>query len=101
MHEMSDPTPALDLVIDRVIRPRMKYLNGIVAALLGCSADDRRASLCAMSIHAQCMSLMNAQIGERLCVLVSIGQAQLNRCGVKRRRWRGLACRFGATAQHG
>jgi AcrR family transcriptional regulator len=66
MHEMSDPTPALDLVIDRVIRPRMKYLNSIVAALLGYSADDRRVSLCAMSIHAQCMSLMNAQIGERI-----------------------------------
>jgi AcrR family transcriptional regulator len=66
MHEMSDPTPALDLVIDQVIKPRMEYLGGIVAGVLRCAPDDPRVGLCAMSTHAQCMALMNARIGERV-----------------------------------
>ena len=35
MHELSDPTPALDLVVDEVLRPRMAYLAGIIASLIG------------------------------------------------------------------
>jgi AcrR family transcriptional regulator len=66
MHEMSDPTPGLDLVIKEVIKPRMDYLGGIVARLLRCSPDDPRTAMCAMSVHAQCMALMNARIGERM-----------------------------------
>ena len=66
MHEMSDPTPALNLIVDQVVRPRMEYLGGIVAALLECPPGDRRVALCALSVHAQCMSLMSSQIGERL-----------------------------------
>jgi AcrR family transcriptional regulator len=66
MHEMSDPTPALDLVIEQVIKPRMEYLGGIVATLLRCPPDDPRTAMCAMSVHAQCMALMNVRIGERI-----------------------------------
>src|SRR6185369_3265313 len=44
MHEMSDPTPALDLVIEQVIKPRMEYLGGIVATLLRCPPDDPRTA---------------------------------------------------------
>jgi hypothetical protein len=66
LRELSDPTPALDMVIDQVIRPRMEYLGQIVAALLGCAADDPRVVLSAMSVHAQCMALMNTHIGERM-----------------------------------
>ena len=66
MHEMSDPTPALDLVVNQVVKPRMDYLGGIVAALLQCAPSDRRVALCAMSVHAQCMALMNARIAERV-----------------------------------
>lgn len=66
LRELSDPTPALDMVIDQVIRPRMEYLGQIVAALLECAPDDPRVGPCAMSVHAQCMALMNVHVGERM-----------------------------------
>jgi len=66
MHEMSNPTSALDLVIDQVLKPRMAYLGSIVADLLHCDPRDPRVGLCAMSVHAQCMSLMNSHVGERV-----------------------------------
>jgi TetR/AcrR family transcriptional regulator, regulator of cefoperazone and chloramphenicol sensitivity len=66
MHEMSDPTPGLDLVIDQVLRPRMEYLGGIVAELLHCRPDDPHVRRCAMSVHAQCMALLNSHIGQRI-----------------------------------
>jgi hypothetical protein len=66
LHEISDPTPALDLVINEVIRPRMDYLGQIVADLMQSTPDDPQVALCAMSVHAQCMAMMNAQIGERI-----------------------------------
>jgi AcrR family transcriptional regulator len=65
-HEIVDPTPALDLVIEQVIRPRMDYLERIVAALLDCPPEDRRVALCALSIHAQCMAMMKSELSERL-----------------------------------
>jgi TetR/AcrR family transcriptional regulator, regulator of cefoperazone and chloramphenicol sensitivity len=66
MHEMSDPTAGLDLVIEQVIRPRMAYLGGIVSELLDAPPSDPRVRQCVMSVHAQCMALMNVQIAERV-----------------------------------
>ena len=66
MHEVSNPTAALDLVIREVIGPRIEYLRGIIAALLHCPPDDERVWLCAMSVNAQCMALMNSHVAERL-----------------------------------
>src|SRR5207253_9605206 len=37
--ELADPTPALDILVDQVVKPRMEYLSGLVAELLRCSAD--------------------------------------------------------------
>ena len=34
--EMADPTPALDQIVERGIRPRLEYLGAIVAELLEC-----------------------------------------------------------------
>src|SRR6185503_8840263 len=33
--EISDPTPALDALVDRGLKPRIEYLRGVVAELLG------------------------------------------------------------------
>ena len=57
-HEMADPTPALDLVVDQVIRPRMEYLSELVAEMLGVPADDERVLRCVMSVQAQCHAVM-------------------------------------------
>jgi AcrR family transcriptional regulator len=53
MRELSDPTPALDMVVAQVIRPRLAYLATIVAALIGCSADDPRVARSVTSVQAQ------------------------------------------------
>ena len=66
MREISNPTPALDMVIDQVIRPRMTFLSGIVAELTGRQPDDARVMSCAFSVHAQCAALINHRIAERV-----------------------------------
>jgi hypothetical protein len=66
LRELSEPTDALDRVVEEVVRPRMAYLRSIVAELLGCHVDDARVARCAFSIHAQCVAMMNKPIAERL-----------------------------------
>jgi AcrR family transcriptional regulator len=66
LREMSDPTPALDMVIEQVIRPRMAYLCGIIAELLGARVDDPRVIRCAMSVHVQCLALMDNPVAARM-----------------------------------
>lgn len=53
--EMADPTPALDLVVDQAIKPRLAYVGGIVAELMGCAPDDRRVIHTVASIQGQCL----------------------------------------------
>jgi AcrR family transcriptional regulator len=64
-HELNDPTPALDLVVKQVIKPRMAYLGSVIAALMGCRASDARVEQCVMSVQAQCLLLLNDKIASR------------------------------------
>jgi AcrR family transcriptional regulator len=64
--ELNDPTPALDLVVKHVIRPRLAYLGGIVADLLGCRPSDPRVERCVMSVQAQCLVLLRDKIAQKL-----------------------------------
>ena len=64
-NELNDPTPALDLVIKQVIKPRMAYLGSVVASLIDCRANDPRVEHCVMSVQAQCLVLLNDKIGSR------------------------------------
>src|SRR4029077_8647614 len=57
-HEIADPTPALDLVIDQVIRPRMAYLSDLVADILRLPAEDQHVLQCVVSVQAQCHAVM-------------------------------------------
>ena len=45
MRELADPTPALDMVAEQVLKPRMAYLCGTIGELLGLSGrrPPRRA----------------------------------------------------------
>jgi TetR/AcrR family transcriptional regulator, regulator of cefoperazone and chloramphenicol sensitivity len=63
MQELSDPTPALDMVLEQVIRPRMAYLCHIVSELLDAPVDAEPVMRCAMSVHAQCVALINPFAG--------------------------------------
>ncbi len=53
-HETIDPTSALDLVIEQLIRPLDVALREIVGELLGTGPETDTAGLCATSIISQC-----------------------------------------------
>ena len=60
--EFNDPTPALDLVVKHVVKPRMAYLGTVIARVLGCRTSDPRVDHCVMSVQAQCLILLNDKI---------------------------------------
>ncbi len=55
MREMENPTPMLDVIVERVMEPRMRYLCDVIGRLLGRPSDDRVVRNCAASVHAQCI----------------------------------------------
>lgn len=64
--EIAEPTPVLDQIVDRAIRPRMEYLCGLVAEILHCDPSDARVQRSVASIQAQCAMLLPHPIGDRL-----------------------------------
>jgi AcrR family transcriptional regulator len=64
--EISDPTPALDVIVEQAIRPRVEYLRGLVAELLNCRPTDERVIRSVASIQAQCIMALPNPIGRRL-----------------------------------
>ena len=58
LREMSDPTPALTMVAEEVLKPRMTYLSGAIAELLHCEPDDPRVLRCALSVTCQFNSML-------------------------------------------
>jgi TetR/AcrR family transcriptional regulator, regulator of cefoperazone and chloramphenicol sensitivity len=64
--EMSDPTPALDDIVEQGIRPRVEYLSGVVARLIPCDRDDPRVLRCVGSIYGQQAVYMPNPIRDRL-----------------------------------
>ncbi len=78
MREMADPTPALDLVIEQVIRPRLGYLAGVVAGVMGCTADDARVLPCAFSVNAQCLALLHHKGAARINPAITMNAAGID-----------------------
>jgi AcrR family transcriptional regulator len=66
LQEVSNPTPAFDLVLREVLKPRMLYVRNAIAGIMGCEPDDPRVTLCVMSVHAQLFALLNNPIGSRM-----------------------------------
>jgi AcrR family transcriptional regulator len=60
-HELSQPTPRLALVVERIIRPRALLLCEIVARLTGQRAASRHAKMCAHSVIGQIVHYMHAR----------------------------------------
>ena len=66
MREIADPTPALDMVAEQVLKPRMEYLCGAIADLVGSTPDDPRVVRCALSVQSQFQALMWNQVLPKL-----------------------------------
>ena len=53
--ELTEPTGALDRLIEEEIRPRHEQMEAIVGELLGPEADSRQLHLCVWSVLSQCL----------------------------------------------
>lgn len=65
--EVTDPTPVLDELVEQAVRPRLDYLAGVIAGIIGCDPADPRVIRCVLSVQSQ--SVMYARpnaIAERL-----------------------------------
>jgi TetR/AcrR family transcriptional regulator, regulator of cefoperazone and chloramphenicol sensitivity len=65
-HEMTDPTPALDLIVEEGIRPRLRDLSKLVSELMQCPVDDERVGRCVASIRGQCLVYLPNPVSSRL-----------------------------------
>ena len=64
--EMNDPTPALDALVEQGVRPRIEYLSGLVAEILGAARSDHVVLRCVASIQAQSIAYLPNPIASRL-----------------------------------
>lgn len=59
--EYFEPTEAIDILIDEIIRPMYMYLFGIVKGILGEDVDERTIRKCCESIVSQCNFFLHAK----------------------------------------
>jgi len=52
-HELAQPTPAFDGVVDQVMRPKHEAIRALVGGVIHRPADHRQTRLCAQSIMGQ------------------------------------------------
>jgi AcrR family transcriptional regulator len=52
--EMIEPTPALNDLVEEIIRPLAGQLHGIVKDLIGADVSPEEVRLCALSVVSQC-----------------------------------------------
>jgi AcrR family transcriptional regulator len=64
--EIADRTAAIDLVVERVLRPRAAYLAGIVAEILHCASDDERVVRAVTCVQSQCLAFVPNPVSSRL-----------------------------------
>jgi AcrR family transcriptional regulator len=64
--ETTDPTPALDALVERGIRPRVDHLARLVAEILGCAPSDPRVRRSVASIQVQSIAYMPHPIAARV-----------------------------------
>jgi TetR/AcrR family transcriptional regulator, regulator of cefoperazone and chloramphenicol sensitivity len=64
--EMNDPTPALDRLVEKGVRPRMEYLAGLVGEITGRAPSDPRVLRSVVSIQAQSLACLPNPIAARL-----------------------------------
>jgi AcrR family transcriptional regulator len=55
VREMSEPTEALDKLVEEEIRPQHEHMEALVSELLGPGATVQQADLCVWSILGQCL----------------------------------------------
>jgi TetR/AcrR family transcriptional regulator, regulator of cefoperazone and chloramphenicol sensitivity len=64
--EMLDPTPALDAIVEKGVRPRMEFLRELIARMIECDESDPRVLRSVGSVSSQFAAYMPNPIAERL-----------------------------------
>jgi AcrR family transcriptional regulator len=60
--EMMEPTSALKIIVQEIIRPRQRQLMAILSAILGDGADEALLRRCCFSIVGQCLYYRFARV---------------------------------------
>jgi AcrR family transcriptional regulator len=76
--EMNDPTPALDALVEQGVRPRIEYLSGVIAEIIGCAPTDQRVLRCIASVQAQSIAYLPNPLTTRLGLVIKPTAANLN-----------------------
>ena len=63
--EINDPTPALDALVEQGVRPRVEYLSGLIAEIIGCAPSDERVLRCVASVQTQSIAYLPNPIAQR------------------------------------
>lgn len=66
LRELSDPTPALDMVAEQVLKPRMMYLCEVIGQLTGRPPGDAAVIRCALSVQSQFNNMLWSRAVARL-----------------------------------
>jgi AcrR family transcriptional regulator len=66
MHELAEPTAALDVIYEQVVKPRLAYVSEIVGEMLGRPVDDPTVVRSVLSIQSQCHAAISSPISKRL-----------------------------------
>ena len=64
--EMNDPTPALDILVEQGVRPRVEYLSGLIAEIIHGEPGDQQVLRCVAGIQSQVFAYMPNPIAARL-----------------------------------
>ena len=76
--EIADPTAALDTLVDHGLRPRLEYLSGIVAEILGCPVKDPRVMRSVISVQTQTVAYLPNAIGARIGLKAKLTAAEID-----------------------
>lgn len=80
MMELSEPTGALDMVVEKFIRPRFRLLCEIVRGVMGEQVPQRQVELCVQSIIGQCVHLAHGRaVASRLMPYLTYSPEDLDR----------------------
>jgi TetR/AcrR family transcriptional regulator, regulator of cefoperazone and chloramphenicol sensitivity len=64
--EMNEPTPALDVLVEKGVRPRVEYLSGVIARIIGAAPGEERVLRCVASVQAQAVAYFPNPIARKL-----------------------------------
>jgi AcrR family transcriptional regulator len=77
-HEMHDPTPAFDALVEQGMRPRIEHLSGLLAEILDCPPSDPRVLRCVASVQAQSLAYLPNAFASRLGLTFTPTSARLD-----------------------